>query len=145
MARKAQQASPAIAATASALSEAWEVIFHEDFLSDFRAFDLDVRRELVAAARAIELAGPKAGRPHVDTLKGSKHDNMKELRFKARNGSEIWRAAFAFDPLRKACVLVAGDKQGRDESKFYKALISKADKRFDAHLKQLAKAGKEAP
>jgi len=92
----------------------------------------------------IELAGPKTGRPHVDTLNGSKHANMKELRFKAHNGSEIWRAAFAFDPQRKAYVLVAGDKQGQDEAAFYKALINTADKRFDAHLKKLAKDKKES-
>lgn len=69
---------------------------------------------------------------------------MKELRFKAHNGSEIWRAAFAFDPQRRACVLVAGDKQGQDEDAFYKNLIKTADKRFDAHLKKLANAKKES-
>jgi hypothetical protein len=66
-------------------------------------------------------------------------------RFKAHNDSEIWRAAFAFDPQRKAYVLVAGDKQGQDETAFYKTLIKTADKRFDAHLKKLAKAKKESP
>jgi len=114
-------------------------------MPEFRAFTPDVRRELAAAARAIELAGPKTGRPHVDTLNGSKHDNMKELRFKANNGSEIWRAAFAFDPQRKACVLVAGDKQGQDQEAFYKSLIKTADKRFDDHLEKLTKAKKESP
>lgn len=123
------------------LSE-WQVVFHGDFLPEFRAFDPDVRRELAAAARAIEIAGPKTGRPHVDTLNGSRHDNMKELRFKANNGAEIWRAAFAFDPDRKACVLVAGEKQGKEEDKFYKALIKIADERFDDHLKKISKASK---
>lgn len=132
-------------AAVPASPDEWQVIFHDEFLPEFKAFDLDVRRELAAAARAIELAGPKTGRPHVDTLKGSKHDNMKELRFKARNGSEIWRAAFAFDPRRRACVLVAGDKQGRDEKAFYKALIKTADRRFDAHLKALSITKKESP
>lgn len=121
----------------------WTVIFYEDFLTEFKNFNLDVRRELVAAAKAIEIAGPKTGRPHVDTLKGSKHNNMKELRFKANNGTEIWRAAFAFDPERKAYMLVAGDKQGKDEAMFYKGLIKTADKRFDAHLKKINKLNKE--
>lgn len=62
---------------------------------------------------------------------------MKELRFKAHQGQQIWRAAFAFDPERNACVLVAGDKQGRDEARFYRGLIKKADQRFDQHLKAL--------
>lgn len=70
---------------------------------------------------------------------------MKELRFKAHNGAEIWRAAFAFDPERKACMLVAGDKQGQDEAAFHSRLIKTADKRFDMHLRQLAKAKKESP
>jgi hypothetical protein len=145
MTGRSKKASSAPATAAQSPSEKWEVIFHDEFLPEFRAFDLDVRLELAAAAKAIELAGPKAGRPHVDTLNGSKHDNMKELRFKAHNGSEIWRAAFAFDPQRKACVLVAGHKQGRDEAAFYKTLIKMADKRFDAHVKKLAKAKKESP
>ena len=141
--RPSRKSSPAPTLAAPAGSEAWAVVFHDDFLPEFRAFDLDVRRELVAAARAIELAGPKAGRPHVDTLIGSKHDNMKELRFKAHNGSQVWRAAFAFDLQRRACVLVAGDKQGRDEKAFYKRLITTADKRFDAHLRKLSKTRKD--
>jgi len=145
MAAKSKKSSSAPRTAAQASSEKWEVIFHDEFLPEFRAFDPDVRLELAAAAKAIELAGPKTGRPHVDTLNGSKHDNMKELRFKAHNGAEIWRAAFAFDPQRKAYVLVAGDKQGQDEAAFYKTLIKTADKRFDAHLKKLAKAMKESP
>ena len=61
---------------------------------------------------------------------------MKELRFTANNGSEVWRAAFAFDPARKAIVLVAADKQGKDQLKFYKKLLSIANKRFDSHLEK---------
>ncbi len=57
---------------------------------------------------------------------------MKELRFKANNG--VWRIAFAFDPERRAIVLVGGDKSGVSSNAFYKKLIKKADKRFDNHL-----------
>jgi hypothetical protein len=72
------------------------------------------------------------GRPRVDRLKDSRHANMKELRFDTADG--VWRVAFAFDPKRKAILLVAGDKSGVSEKKFYKRLIVKADDRFDAHL-----------
>jgi hypothetical protein len=91
-------------------------VFHDDFESEFAALDDQVQDNLLAAAKAVRLAGPQAGRPYVDTLKGSKHANMKELRFEGQNGSEEWRAAFAFDPERKAVVLVAGAKQGRSGS-----------------------------
>jgi hypothetical protein len=60
---------------------------------------------------------------------------MKELRFDAADG--VWRVAFAFDPKRKAILLVAGDKSGISEKKFYKRLIAKANDRFDAHLVRL--------
>ena len=89
---------------------------------------------LLARARLLETFGPQLGRPHVDTLKGSKHANMKELRFDAADGA--WRAAFAFDARRQAVVLVAGDKSGASQTRFYRWLIGTADKRFDAHLAQ---------
>jgi len=60
---------------------------------------------------------------------------MKELRFNAADG--VWRVAFAFDPKRKAILLVAGDKSGRSEKRFYKQLIKKADERFDSHITTL--------
>jgi hypothetical protein len=54
----------------------------------------------------------------------------------------LWRVAFAFDPKRKAVLLVAGDKSGGSEKRIYRELIRKADERFDAHLDRLKKEGK---
>ena len=65
------------------------------------------------------------------------HADMKELRFSVADGE--WRVAFAFDTKRKAILLVAGDKSGVSEKRFYRELIRKADDRFDAHLTQLKK------
>ena len=75
------------------------------------------------------------GRPKVDTLNSSKHANMKEFRFSANRG--VWRMLFAFDVDRAAILLVAGDKRGKKESRFYDSLIRKADARFDQHLTTL--------
>jgi hypothetical protein len=80
------------------------------------------------------------GRPRVDTLKGCRHANMKELRFSAAGGE--WRVVFAFDPKRRAILLVGGDKSGGSEKRFYRELTRKADQRFDAHLAQLKKERK---
>jgi hypothetical protein len=60
---------------------------------------------------------------------------MKELRFDAADG--VWRVAFAFDPRRTAILLVAGDKSGVSEKRFYRRLIEKADRRFDDHLARI--------
>ncbi len=72
----------------------------------------------------------------MDTLNGSRHANMKEIRFSAAGGE--WRVAFAFDPVRRAMLLVAGDKSGGSGRRFYRELIRKADERFDRHLARLA-------
>ena len=69
---------------------------------------------------------------HADTLTGSKHANMKELRCNAADG--VWRIAFAFDPDRQAIPLVGGDKSGVSEKRFHRQLIARADERFDRHL-----------
>ncbi len=76
-------------------------------------------------------------RPATDTLDGSRFSNMKELRFTADNG--VWRVAYAFDPQRKAILLVAGDKAGVSQRRFYRELIRKADKRFAEHLDEIEK------
>jgi hypothetical protein len=60
---------------------------------------------------------------------------MKELRFSAANGE--WRVAFAFDPRRRAILLVAGDKSGVSEKRFYREFLRRADDRFSAHVARL--------
>lgn len=111
----------------------WAVEFHLDFAAEFQMLDDDVQNELAAHVELLRVVGPQLRRPYADTLNGSKHANMKELRFNAADG--IWRVAYAFDPSRKAILLVAGDKSGQSQKRFYKTLIRKADARFDAHLK----------
>jgi hypothetical protein len=113
----------------------WIVEIGDEFLPEFNELDEQVRIEILAHSCLLQQFGPQLGRPRVDTLKDSRHANMKELRFDAADG--VWRVAFAFDPKRKAILLVAGDKSGVSESKFYKRLIAKADDRFDAHLARL--------
>lgn len=113
----------------------WDVLFHVAFAEELASFSAPVRMELVAMVEKLRAFGPRLGRPHVDTLKGSKHSNMKELRFEADGG--VWRAAFAFDPKRRAIVLVAGDKSGGSQKAFYRRLLATADERFDHHLDAL--------
>lgn len=110
----------------------WHVIAHEDFEPEFDALDRRVQRELRALLLILKEEGPNLGRPYADTLKGSRHANMKELRFRAADG--VWRVAYAFDPERQAILLVAGDKSGISERRFYKKLVRIADGRFDEHL-----------
>lgn len=121
---------------------AWSVVFHDEFESEFDVLPVEVQNELYAEAGFVEMFGPETGRPHVDTLKASHYANMKELRFEAADGE--WRVAFAFDPKRRAILLVAGEKTGGSEAKFYRRLIAKADARYERHLETLKADDKKA-
>lgn len=114
---------------------AWIVRNHDDFDPEFDRLPAEVQDELLAMMVLLETYGPALGRPHADTLAGSRHANMKELRFRAIDGA--WRVAFAFDPLRQAILLVAGDKSGVAQGRFYARLIARADRRFSQHVKTL--------
>ena len=113
----------------------WAVDLHDDFVSEYLELHQHVQDQLLAHIELLEQFGPLLGRPRVDTLNGSRYANMKELRFDAVNG--VWRVAFAFDPNRRAILLVAGDKSGVGRKRFYRQLIDRADARFDAHLAKL--------
>ena len=120
----------------------WTVLFHDEFEAEFEALVEDLQDELLAHAKLLATFGPNLGRPTVDTLKGSRHSNMKELRFSW--SGQVWRVAFAFDPQRQAIVLVGGDKSGADQRKFYKRLLTVADARYDDHLTTLSQSIKES-
>ena len=113
----------------------WIVTTHCDFDIEFEAFSVDVQDSIAEKIIFIQEIGHNLGRPHVDTLKGSKHPNMKELRINAIDS--VWRIAFAFDPIRQAILLVAGDKAGKNQRRFYKKPIKIADQKFDEHLEYL--------
>ena len=72
----------------------WAVDLHDDFVPEYNELHGDVQDELLAHIKLLEEFGPQLGRPRADTLNGSCHANMKELRFYAADG--VWRFAFAF-------------------------------------------------
>ena len=120
----------------------WNVATTDEFDVWFADLDEDGQAEIIAKVELLKLLGPRLARPHADTLNGSKHANMKELRF-AWNG-QVWRVAFAFDPQRQAILLVGGDKGGVDQRRFYKRLLTVADARYDDHLGSLCQPKEES-
>jgi hypothetical protein len=64
----------------------------------------DKQADVSASVELLELRGPQLGSPHVDTIKGSRHRNMKELR--TQFGGKPLRTFFAFDPRRTAILLI---------------------------------------
>lgn len=90
-----------------------------------------------ASIEKLEITGPKAGRPLVDTVKGSRFPNMKELR-----PTQTIRVFFALDRRRMAVLLIGGDKAGKSK-RFYRQMIAKADGSYDAHLRRISKGATE--
>lgn len=97
--------------------------------------DPDTFDQVLAAIRLLADHGPGLGRPLVDSIVGSRHKNMKELRPGSAGRSEV-RILFAFDPKRRAIMILAGDKHGAWQ-KWYRKNIPIADDRYDEHLKTL--------
>jgi hypothetical protein len=110
---------------------------YDDWFTDLSDED---KEETIALVELLQRFGPSLRRPHADTLKGSKHANMKELR--GKTSTSVLRMAFAFDPRRTAILLVGGDKTGVSESAFYDKLIAKADKLYTEHLERHKQKGK---
>lgn len=117
----------------------WSISTTEVFDEWFTDLKQDAQVEIIAKVNLLKLLGPQLKRPHADTLKGSKHANMKELR--ADTTDQVLRVAFAFDPTRSAILLIGGNKTGTSQTRFYKQLIAKADELYEIHLAALKRKG----
>ena len=105
----------------------WEVVYTERAFEWITRLDDDSYEHVMAAIEVLETRGPSLGRPLVDRIEGSRHHNMKELR------ASTLRALFAFDPKRRAIILLGGDKRG-DWTGWYERNVPIADDLYDQYL-----------
>ena len=115
----------------------WEVEFTPEAERWIRSLGPRDANRIAAAIDQLRQVGPTLGREPVDSIRGSRHHNMKELR---SFGGHL-RALFAFDRNQRAVILVGGDKTN-DWKGWYKRNIRVADELYDRHLRSI---GKEAP
>jgi len=108
----------------------WEIEFTDQFGAWWQDLSVDEQEALDAAVMLLTEVGPGLGRPTVDTVTGSRHQNMKELR------TSNLRTLFAFDPRRTAILLIGGDKTGQWNA-WYAEMIPVADDLYDEHLTTL--------
>ncbi|NBX04162.1 MAG: type II toxin-antitoxin system RelE/ParE family toxin [Alphaproteobacteria bacterium] len=113
----------------------WRVLLDENFEAWLGEQKPSLQNEILAHAQLLAAYGPMLGRPRVDSIKGSKFPNMKELRIQWKG--EPWRILFAFDTKRRSVLLVGGNKQG--DKRWYDKNIPIADTRFAQHLKEMEK------
>ena len=115
---------------------AWEVEYTDEFAEWWDTLTAKEQDSIDPGVLLLQERGPAVGRPWVDTIKTSRHPNMKELR--SRGGH--LRILFAFDPRRTAILLVGGDKRGQ-WSTWYEQAVPIADQLYDNHLAALRREG----
>lgn len=115
----------------------WEVEYTDEFDGWFGRLGEEAQEDVALAVEKLEERGPALPRPLADTVEGSRHSNMKELRPLGTN----MRVLFAFDSRRMAILLIGGDKTNR-WSEFYEEMIPVADDLYDEHLDTLREEGK---
>ena len=90
--------------------KSWTVEFTDEFVQWWNTLDENEKVSIAASVLVLEEEGPNLERPHVDTIEGASHTNMKELR--TQHGGRPLRTFFAFAPRRASILLIAGDKTG---------------------------------
>lgn len=111
----------------------WTVLFEQPFEDWFLSLTREEKVDILAGIKVLEEYGPQLSRPQVDTLKGSKLKNLKELR--VQHAGDPYRILFIFDPLRQAVLLCGGNKAG--DKRFYDRMIPIAEKSYRQYLKEL--------
>jgi hypothetical protein len=115
---------------------AWDIQFSPEAEAWWDTLTDEEQQAMAGALDQLEEHGPGLRRPVIGNIVGSRHANMKEL---VAFGGNL-RALFAFDPERRALVLLGGDKTD-DWVGWYQRNIPIADDLFDDYLKYLKDSG----
>lgn len=113
----------------------WKIQRTDVIAEWIKSLDEDARAAILKNLIILKEIGPNLGRPYVDTIKQSRHKNMKELRI--QNKLRVFRIFFIFDFDRDAILLIGGDKRG--DKRFYETMIPLADDLFDKYIKSKRK------
>jgi hypothetical protein len=115
----------------------WSVEFSDEFEAWWDSLTMEEQEDVRASVNVLRQGGPSLGRPHVDSVAGSRYPNMKELR--TQHSGRPYRTLFAFDPRRVSILLIGGDKTGNN--RWYEEFVPLADRIYAEHLKEIAKEG----
>ena len=112
---------------------AWTILVDYEYGEWFTSEPLVVRNAILKKVAMLAEGGPSLSREAVDTLSGSSIANLKELRIQVKG--DPYRVLFAFDPRRRAILLVGGNKAG--DKRWYAVNIPIAEARFARHLERM--------
>ena len=111
----------------------WEIETSDEFVAWYRGLDENEVESVNFSVDLLERVGPAIGRPHADTLKGSRIKNLKELR--VQHEGKPLRILFVFDPQRVGYLILGGDKTG--DADWYTTFIPLAEKIYEKHLAEI--------
>jgi hypothetical protein len=109
-----------------------EVLTTEEFEEWFDELDKQQGRAVAVKVGLLRAEGWTLGFPHSSALKGTRYA-LRELR--AQAGRHALRVVYGFDPVRRAVLLLGGDKAGDD--RFYERMIPKAERLWERHIAEI--------
>jgi hypothetical protein len=115
----------------------WQIEYTDEFGDWWSDLTEEEQESVAASVQLLEERGPMLGFPHSSGINGSKHGHMRELR--TQHAGRPFRTLYAFDPMRRAILLIGGDKTG--DNRWYDIHVPMADRLYDEHLVQLRKEG----
>ena len=115
---------------------AWDIEATDEFKQWFAGLAEAEQISIGRKVDLLEMLGPVLGRPDVDSIKGSRFPNMKELR--VQHGGKPYRVLFAFDP-RQTGILLMGGRKGRKG--WCQKASALADGIYSRYLAELKKEG----
>ncbi len=116
----------------------WTIIYRPRYSAWFENREEELQDEILAHLEVLQTIGPSLGRPRVDHIKASAHQNMKELRIQFK-GDPV-RILFAFDSARRAVLLLGGAKT--EDNRWYRQNVPLADREFTLHLQEMQEDAK---
>jgi hypothetical protein len=108
-----------------------EVLGTHEFEQWFLALSEKEAEAIARVVGLLEEKGVALGFPYSSDIKGSQA--LRELR--VQSGRHVLRVFYAFDPFRRALLLIGGEKSGN--SRFYEVFVRRAEEIWANYLAAL--------
>jgi hypothetical protein len=108
-----------------------EVVVTDEFKHWYEALSMDEQESVFRVVSLLESRGVSLGFPYSSAIESSR-DGLRELR--VQHQGRPYRVLYAFDPERKAVLLLGGDKGGND--RFYEQSVPKAEELWKRYLSE---------
>lgn len=110
-----------------------EVVGTAEFEQWFRGLGKKEEAAVVRAVDILEQKGVTLGFPNSSAIESAKSIALRELRI--QSGGHALRVFYVFDPIRRAVLLIGGDKTGDD--RFYEKFIPMAERIYGRYLREI--------